>query len=133
MATILKVKSGGTWVDVPAIVGPQGATGPTGSIGSQGPQGDSYTVTQSSGTVISFTEEKVYGTIASPETGNITNSLTGALLGRCVLIIHNSSSAPTFPASWKKTGGNYVTSTNNFIYAMYIDNNNIHYHIKQVI
>jgi hypothetical protein len=94
---------------------------------------DSYTVTQSSGTVISFTEEKVYGTIASPETGNITNSLTGALLGRCVLIIHNSSYAPTFPASWKKTGGNYVTSTNNFIYAMYIDNNNIHYHIKQVI
>lgn len=133
MATVLKVKSGGVWVDVPAIVGPQGATGPTGSIGSQGPQGDSYTVTQSSGTVISFTEEKVYGTIASPESGNITNSLTGALLGRCVLIIHQAASDPTFPASWKKTGGNYVKNANNFIYAMYIDNNNIHYHIKQVI
>lgn len=52
MATILKVKSGGVWVDIPAIVGPQGATGPTGATGATGPPGPSYTSIAANSTTV---------------------------------------------------------------------------------
>lgn len=40
MAGILKVKNGNTWVDIPAIVGPQGVPGVPGPQGLPGPKGD---------------------------------------------------------------------------------------------
>ena len=40
MANILKVKDQeGNWIDIPAIVGPQGPAGPAGERGPQGEQG----------------------------------------------------------------------------------------------
>lgn len=38
---ILRVKTiDGTWVDIPAIIGPQGPQGETGPMGPQGPKGE---------------------------------------------------------------------------------------------
>ena len=85
------------------------------------------------GVVISFTNDRVYGTIASPETGNITADVTGGLLGVTNIIIHNSGSAPTFGAQFKKLSGsgNYVTSVVNYIYCTYITSTEIIYSINQ--
>ena len=43
MTGILKIKNNNTWVDIPAIIGPQGPQGPQGL---QGPKGDTGEVTQ---------------------------------------------------------------------------------------
>jgi hypothetical protein len=85
------------------------------------------------GVVISFTNDRVYGTIASPETGNITADVTGGLLGVTNIIIHNAGSAPTFGAEFKKLSGsgNYVTSVVNYIYCTYITSTEIIYSINQ--
>jgi hypothetical protein len=85
------------------------------------------------GVVILFTNDRVYGTIASPETGNITADVTGGLLGVTNIIIHNAGSAPTFGAEFKKLSGsgNYVTSVVNYIYCTYITATEIIYSINQ--
>lgn len=85
------------------------------------------------GTVVSFTIDDVYGTIASPETGNITANVSGALLGVTNIIIHNSGTAPTFGAEFKKLSGsgNYVTSVINYIFCVYINPTEIIYSINQ--
>ena len=85
------------------------------------------------GVVISFTNDRVYGTIASPETGNITANVTGGLLGVTNIVIHNSGTAPTFGAQFKKLSGSgsYVTSVVNYIYCTYITSTEIIYSINQ--
>jgi hypothetical protein len=85
------------------------------------------------GVLISFTTDRVYGTIASPETGNITADVTGGLLGVTNIIIHNAGSAPTFGAEFKKLSGsgNYVASVVNYIYCTYITSTEIIYSINQ--
>jgi hypothetical protein len=85
------------------------------------------------GVVISYEEDAVYGTIASPETGNITSSLTNAKLGVTNIIIHNSGTAPTFGAEFKKLSGsgNYVVSVINYIYCTYINATEVIYSINQ--
>ena len=50
----------------------------------------------STGVNISFLTDTVYGTLATPETGNITADVTNAKLGVTNIIIHNSGTAPTF-------------------------------------
>jgi hypothetical protein len=84
------------------------------------------------GVVISYEEDAVYGTIASPETGNITSSLTNAKLGVTNIIIHNSGTAPTFGAEFKKLSGsgNYVVSVINYIYCTYINATEVIYSIN---
>ena len=43
MAAILRIKDeNGNWIDIPAIVGPQG---PAGEPGAKGDKGESYTIT----------------------------------------------------------------------------------------
>lgn len=43
MAAILRIKDeNGNWIDIPAIVGPQG---PAGAPGAKGDPGESYTIT----------------------------------------------------------------------------------------
>lgn len=85
------------------------------------------------GTVISFTLDKVYGTLATPETGNITADVTNANLGVTNIIIHNSGTAPTFGSQFKKLSGsgNYVTGVVNYIYCTYISTTEIIYSINQ--
>lgn len=85
------------------------------------------------GVSLTFTEDTVYGSIASPETGNITYSATGAKLGVTNIIIHNHTSAPTFGTNIKKLSGsgNYVTSVINYIYVTYINSTEVIYSINQ--
>jgi hypothetical protein len=84
------------------------------------------------GTVLTFTEERVYGTIASPETGNLTFSTTGAKRGIVNLVIHNHSVAPTFSTMKKSSASqNYVLSVVNHIYVEYVESGEIIYTIIQ--
>jgi hypothetical protein len=90
-------------------------------------------VPQTTGLVISFTQDRVYGTLASPETGSaITSNTASAILGVTNLIIHSASAAPTTGSDFKKLTGssNYVAGVN-YIYCTYIANNQIIYSISQ--
>ena len=90
-------------------------------------------VPQTTGLVISFTQDRVYGTFASPETGSSIISDTGsAILGVTNLIIHSASAAPTTGSDFKKlTGSSDYVAGLNYIYCTYIANNQIIYSISQ--
>jgi hypothetical protein len=85
------------------------------------------------GTLVSFLVDKVYGTLTTPETGNITADITNAKLGVTNIIIHNSGTAPTFGSQFKKLSGsgNYSTGVINYIYCTYINDTEIIYSINQ--
>jgi hypothetical protein len=90
-------------------------------------------VQQTTGLTISFTQDRVYGTFALPETGSAITSNTGsAILGVTNLIIHSASAAPTTGSDFKKLSGspNYVPGLN-YIYCTYIADNQIIYSINQ--
>ena len=93
----------------------------------------SVETTSITGTNISFINDRVYGSLASPETGNITANTTNAKLGVTNIIIHNSGTAPTFGSGFKKLSGsgNYVTGVVNYIYCTYISATEIIYSINQ--
>jgi hypothetical protein len=90
-------------------------------------------VPTTTGVVITFVTDRLYGSIASPETGNITADVTNAQIGVTNIIVHNSGTAPTFGAEFKKLSGsgNYVTSVVNYIYCTYINATEIIYSINQ--
>ncbi len=90
-------------------------------------------VPQTTGLTISFTQDRVYGTFASPETGSSIISDTGsAILGVTNLIIHSASVAPTTGSDFKKlTGSSDYVAGLNYIYCTYIANNQIIYSINQ--
>ncbi len=90
-------------------------------------------VPQTTGLTISFTQDRVYGTFASPETGSSIISDTGsAILGVTNLIIHSASAAPTTGSDFKKlTGSSDYVAGLNYIYCTYIANNQIIYSISQ--
>jgi hypothetical protein len=91
-----------------------------------------YEVTAATGAVIAFDTRKIYNTIASPSSSNITDNLTGAQIGIVQKIYHNAGTAPTFPAGWVKRGtGSYVTSTLNIIYAEWSVGTTVEYWITQ--
>lgn len=85
------------------------------------------------GTALSFTEDQVYGSIATPETGNITAVLTGAKLGVTVTVLHNNGTAPTFGSEFHALSGSgsYVSGVLNFIDCQYLSNTIIRYSISQ--
>ena len=85
------------------------------------------------GTEISFTNDRIYGSLASPETANITANTTNAKLGVTNIIIHNSATIPTFGSEFKKLSGsgNYVVGAVNYIYCTFISANEIIYSINQ--
>jgi nitrogen fixation protein len=85
------------------------------------------------GATLSFVTDRIYGTIASPVTGNITADVTGAQLGVTNIIIHNSGTAPTFSSEYKKLSGsgNYILSVVNYIYCTFITSTEIIYSINQ--
>jgi hypothetical protein len=85
------------------------------------------------GTALTFAMDRVYGSIASPETGNITANVTGAKIGVTNIVIHNHSSAPTFDSKFKKLSGSgsYTTGAVNYIFCTYINATEIVYSINQ--
>jgi len=85
------------------------------------------------GVSLTFATDRIYGSIASPETGNITASVTGAKLGVTNIIIHNNGTAPTFDSKFKKLSGSgsYATGVVNYIYCTYITATEIIYSINQ--
>ena len=86
----------------------------------------------STGTVVAFSSNIIYNSVASPATGNITDSLTNARIGIVQKIYHNNGTAPTFPVGWVKLGsGTYVTSTLNIIYAEWVSGTRVEYWIVQ--
>lgn len=87
----------------------------------------------STGTLISFTADRVYGTLTTPETGNITADITNAKLGVTNIIIHNSATTPTFGSQFKKLSGsgNYIVGAVNYIYCTFISVDEIIYSINQ--
>jgi hypothetical protein len=115
--------------------GLDGATGATGLDGVTGPTGatGSLAVGSTTGTVISFIEDRIYGSISSPETGNISTNIAGAQVGVTNIIIHNSGTTPTFTSEFKKLSGSgiYQNNTINYIYCTFITHSEIIYAINQ--
>ncbi len=85
------------------------------------------------GVALTFVTDQVYGTIGSPETGNITFSTTGAQIGVTNLIIHNNGTAPTFASNMKilSGSGSYVISVVNYIFVTYVNSTEVIYSINQ--
>lgn len=80
------------------------------------------------GTNIHFSASTIFGSSTTPETGNITNTLTNSKLGVVQKIYHNSGSAPTVPAGWVLLGSTtYQISTLNIIYAEWARGNRVEY------
>lgn len=97
--------------------------------------GDTFAVPSATltGTAISFSQGAMYGTISAPVAGNITGVTTAAVPNLVVLIIHSSSTAPTFDSKFIKlaNSGDYKTGVINLIYCHYIDVSHIYYSITQ--
>lgn len=89
-------------------------------------------VVAATGAAITFANPIIYNSIASPSSSNITNDLTGAIIGVVQKIYHNAGTAPTVPAGWVLRGtGAYVTSTLNIIYAEWSVGTTVEYWITQ--
>jgi len=84
-----------------------------------------------SGSAIVFTQDRSYGSIASPEAGNITADLTDAVHGAVVLVIHQNATEPTYPGTFQKLSGSedYNAAKVNLIYIQYLDATNQKYTI----
>jgi len=88
--------------------------------------------TATTGSVISFTTPQVYNTPASPSASDLTDSLTGAVIGIVQKIYHNKAVAPTVPAGWVLIGtGTYTTSTLNIIFAEWVSSTRVEYWITK--
>lgn len=109
-----------------------GEKGDQGNPGVDGVDGDISAV-QSTGTEVAFDVYRVYGTDAVPITGNLTETNVGAKLGVTVGIIHNSGTAPTVPATWKRLASsfNYVVSVNNYFIVQHFSDTVKFYSIVQ--
>lgn len=88
---------------------------------------------QKTGTALTFISQGVYGTVASPETGNITANIIGAQLTVTNIVIHNNGTEPIFDAKFKRLSisGNYVIGEINYIFCVYINPTEILYSISQ--
>lgn len=88
----------------------------------------------STGVVLSFITDTVYGTLASPETSSaITANVSGGLLGVTNILIHSGSTTPSFSSEYKRLSGSgsYSAGTINYIFTTYIASNEIIYSINQ--
>jgi hypothetical protein len=73
------------------------------------------------GTAIQFDLLATYGTIASPETGDVTYNSTGAVIGVVQLLIHSLyQDTPTFGSEFILTN-DYTPSETNYIYMELIE------------
>lgn len=88
--------------------------------------------TATTGTAITFARAKIFGSATSPESGSITDDLTGASLGVVQKIYHNNGTAPSIPEGWVKLGsGSYVTSALNVIYCEWVGGTRVEYWVTQ--
>ena len=88
--------------------------------------------TATTGTLITFTAQKVFGSVITPETGDIDNDLTGANPGIVQKIYHSHSTAPTFPAGWVKLGsGTYTAGVLNIIFCEWVGASRAEYWVTQ--
>lgn len=89
--------------------------------------------TATTGTQITFVNQKVWNTVASPGTGNITDDLTDARIRMIQKVYHNDSTEPTVPVGWVKLNGsqNYVTGSLNIIFAEWVSGTRVEYWLLQ--
>lgn len=81
--------------------------------------------TATSGVSIQFDKPRTYGTIASPESGNVTYNSSGAVVGMVQLLIHSLYQAtPTFGSEFVLLG-EYTPSETNYIYMELLADGNI--------
>lgn len=73
------------------------------------------TPTSSTGTAVAFDTNRSYCSTASPCTGNITFTSTGAVVGQMATMVHNDSSEPTFGTEFIKLSGTYAPNEDNYI------------------
>lgn len=85
------------------------------------------------GTAVAFAVPQIYGTPGSPETGNITLTTTGLIVGVIQKMYHNIGTAPTFGAEFVRISGNYVESTLNIIHFEAYSTSRIEYTVTQEI
>lgn len=85
------------------------------------------------GTAIAFAIPQTYGSVGSPETGNVTLVTTNLVKGMVQLLLHNHSSEPTFGSEFKKISGVYVVGVLNSIYMHAVSTTRIEYTISQEI
>ncbi len=88
---------------------------------------------QNTGTSLAFTENSVYGTVASPETGNITVNVALAKRGAMNVVIHNTAAMPTFGSEFVETSVSkgYKSLVRNYIFCQYVNSTKILYWILQ--
>lgn len=72
-------------------------------------------VVDTTGVAISFAVPQIYGSVGTPETGNITIVTTGLVKGMTQLLIHNNGTEPTYGAEIQIISGAYVTGVDNYI------------------
>lgn len=86
-----------------------------------------------SGVAIQFDKPRTYGTIASPESGNVTYNSSGAVVGMVQLLIHSLyNSTPTFGAQFVLLG-DYTPSETNYIYMELLADGNILTNIRTAV
>ncbi len=71
------------------------------------------------GVVVDWEKKKIFGTSASPVTGNVTFNFANSAVDEQYMI-HKSFTAPTFPAT-AIVEGTYISGTNNLINFRYIN------------
>ena len=90
------------------------------------------TPTPDTGVIIDFAIPKIFNLPSSVGTGNVTDNLTGALIGNVQKIYHEDTVAPTFPANWILIAdGVYFPNELNIIYAEFVDGTRVEYTIVQ--
>jgi len=67
------------------------------------------------GTAISFAVPQIYGSVGSPETGDITIVTTGLVKGMVQLVIHNDSNEPSYGSEIQIVSGAYAADVDNYI------------------
>lgn len=90
-----------------------------------------YTLS-TTGSNISFDTPKVYNSPSTPSSSNLTNTLSGSMIGVVQKIYSNKSVEPTYPAGWVKVGtGTYTTGALNIIFVEWIEGTRCEYWITK--
>lgn len=85
------------------------------------------------GVAISFAVPQIYGSVGTPETGNITIVTTGLVQGMTQLLIHNNGTEPTYGAEIQIISGTYTTGVVNYIMLMAVSSTLVLVTISQEI
>lgn len=93
----------------------------------------SYGIVYKTGTIVDFVAMTThFNTIDTPGSGNITPNLTGAIVGHCAVMFHNSGVEPTIAlpgVTFNKISGTYALGETNRILMHYVGGSTIDYMI----